>query len=284
MADLTHSHAVLYVDLLGFADMTMTSEDTPTHVPPYETGNWQDDYGAGAPQFWTEKSPISYRLLIFHRRLEELLHHAARSGKIRAMLFSDGAFIVRPDVQSLSHLAREIMRTCLLQMIPVRMGLATGTFQPLKFGADTIGEVGIYTSLFYGTGVVRAHFAERAGKGMRIFVHPSVAVQLPAGADSIVPVGFEHPNYRLLPLSGQSEHARWELDYLFRWKGKPWTAERQSDAATQDRALWEAAKAMKCLAPTDPEVQQQYSATLDALNRMRVAVGRPIFVDPNSST
>src|SRR5471030_2498481 len=101
--------AVLYVDLLGFAQLTLNSDEEPVRIPPYEVGHWQEDYGAGAPSFWTEKSPISHRLLVFHRRLEDVLHKATRRGDIRAMLFSDGAYIVRPDVQMMALLAGDIM-------------------------------------------------------------------------------------------------------------------------------------------------------------------------------
>ena len=257
--------------------MTLTSEEIPVRVPPYETGNWQDDYGAGAPSFWTEKSPISYRLLVFHRRLENLLHQASRQGGLHAMLFSDGAFVVMPQLEHLVELAREIMRTCLVQKIPVRMGIATGTFHPLKFGSDTIGEVGIYSSLFYGTGVVRAHCAERAGKGMRILVHPSVASQLTAGATTVRAAYLEYPDYQLIPLATPIEHASWELDYLSRWKGKPWARPKVDPGTLEDEKLWEAVKEMKSRAPDDPRVRQHYDETQSALNRMRERLERPLL-------
>src|ERR1700694_1109617 len=125
MPTVSHQvQAVLYLDFLGFAAMTMNNEETPVYIPPFETGNWQDDYGAGAPAFWTEKRHIAYNLLIFNRKLEQLLRVAARQGPLQAALFSDGAFVVMPDLAKLAVLAIQVMRTCILSGLPVRMGLA----------------------------------------------------------------------------------------------------------------------------------------------------------------
>jgi hypothetical protein len=285
--------AVLFVDILGFAELTLSSEEYPVRVPPYEIGNWQEDYGAGAPNFWTEKSPISHRLVVFHRRLEEVLHKATRQGDLRAMLFSDGAYVVRPGIETMALLAGDIMRTCLLHRIPVRMGLAMGTFEPLKFGAETIGGTGIYTSLFYGTGVVRAYRAEReSGKGMRIFVHPSAMAALPQGFNGIASGPYEairpgaftpsaatgaRPTYNLMPLLKPSEHASHELEYLHRRNITHWHHPPPDNTDAEDQKLWDAVMFLRSRAPLVESVQQHYIETIAALDAMRQLVGRPTF-------
>ncbi|MEQ1868741.1 MAG: hypothetical protein ABL961_01815 [Vicinamibacterales bacterium] len=258
--------------------MTLNSEDLPFRVPPYEVGNWQEDYGAGS-QFWSEKSPVSYHLFVFHRKIEGLLHRAARQGDLRAMLFSDGAFVVMPSLERLAVLSGDIMRVCLLNRLPVRMGLAVGTFQPVKFGAETIGDTGIYTSLFYGTGVVRAHYAEsdKKTKGMRILVHPSAIATLPGDFDGFKSSPFERIKYRFAPLSARSEPASHEFEYLYRHNPPSWKHPGIDNSHLEDQKLWDAVVRMKTRAPSDSKVQVHYDETLLAINRMRLAVGRPAF-------
>jgi hypothetical protein len=249
-------------------------------VPPYEVGHWQEDYGAGAPSFWTEKNPLGYRLLVFNRRIEDVLRKATRKSDLRAMLFSDGAFVVAKDLAHVALIAGEIMRICILNRIPVRVGLALGTFQPLKFSAETIGNTGLYASLFYGTGVVRAHFTERSGKGMRIFVHPSAIQALPPNFDGFKSSSFERTLYQLMPLADPTEHASHELEFLHRLNPTGWHHPPPDNSHVEDARLWNMVHDMRKSAPSSPEIRVHYDETLAALERMRLRIGRPAYPGP----
>jgi hypothetical protein len=54
------------------------------------------------------------------------------------------------------------------------MGIAQGTFVSLRYGADIAGEAALRSSQFLGTGVVKAHRAEGAIRGVAICIDESV--------------------------------------------------------------------------------------------------------------
>jgi hypothetical protein len=88
------------------------------------------------------------------------------------MLFSDCAFAVYDTALSAARSAAELMRQFFELAVPVRMGLAYGTWHVRRFSFDVNAPLTITRAAFYGTGVVRAVQTEKSGgKGMRIFVH-----------------------------------------------------------------------------------------------------------------
>ena len=160
-----------------------------------------------------------------------------------------------------------------MRRVPVRMGIAYGTFHRVRFRADTTEDVGIYTSQFYGTGAMRAYKTEHnAGKGMRVFIHPSAEPHVVRQDTHPFPVKF-------LELPEPSEHARFEMDYLFR-SGEKYYDHFEAKAEPKDLALWEAVTKMRAEAPRTPAIQVQYDQTLEALNRMRAVQGRPLYPLP----
>ena len=118
------------------------------------------------------------------------------------------------------------MREFIKASVPVRMGLGKGTFYSFGYSTDTGADSMLVSkSRFIGTAVVRAHAAERCGgKGLRIFVHPTVSDLDDSSAD-----------FKILDLPEPFNDVKRELDYLFR--SKPAQEKSMVDAA--DRELFQ---------------------------------------------
>src|SRR5437588_10941089 len=73
--------------------------------------------------------------------------------------------------------------------IPVRMGIARGSYRILRFLTDSSAHVTFHMSQFLGTGIVRAYQTERCGlPGLRILLHPNLEPLLDKEALRIVRV------------------------------------------------------------------------------------------------
>jgi hypothetical protein len=152
----------------------------------------------------------------------------------------------------------ELMRKFIAEKVPVRMGIGKGTFYPSQFSTDLIGSTIVTRSLFVGTAVVRSHYAEKCGgKGLRIFVHPSVEAEFISTRVALV-----------TPF----ESAKWELDFLYETR----PAQQKPSAEEDDHSLFDAVVEMKATAPENE--QHHYLDTLEAMNRMRQKNSRPPVV------
>jgi hypothetical protein len=145
------------------------------------------------------------------------------------------------------------------------MGIGRGTFYVFGFSTDLSDSTTITRSLFAGTAAVHAYAAERSGgKGMRIFVHPSLGHKRDLIAQGV----------KVLTLPKPNDAATWELDYLYETR----PAQEQPPAAESDLELFKAVKSMKN-PKAEIKVRRQYIETHKALNQMRRANNRE-FVDP----
>jgi hypothetical protein len=71
--------------------------------------------------------------------------------------------------------AMELVRWLLPDRVLVRVGIAHGSFEAVRFRSDVTADSGDHAAHFLGTGVVRSHEAEKCGiKGIRILLHSSV--------------------------------------------------------------------------------------------------------------
>src|SRR5262249_13989664 len=156
------------------------------------------------------------------------------------------------------HVARNLMRRFIKWGVPVRMGIGKGTFYDIEYLTKTNGgSVIVSKSRFIGTAVINAYAAEQCdGKGMRIFLDASIEEDL------------RHIQ-RHLPLPQPLKTVRWELDYLH----EPRPIHEEASVEAHDRELFD--KVARMSDPASPaNIQLQYSETLAALNRMRVANSR----------
>jgi len=247
-------HTLIFVDMLGFAALTKSN---PTRL----VRNGPDECGFSG----SSTSPLQTQFNRFHRTLESCIVEQRLSGGVQAMLYSDCAYLDAGNSVRAGLIATELMRKFLRERVPVRMGMGRGTFYAFNFSTDLSDSTTVTRSLFAGTAVVHAYAAERSGgKGMRVFVHPSLGPER----------HLIEQRVKMLTLPRPNDAATWELDYLYETR----PAQEQPPADKSDLELFEAVASMK-----DPKaeikVRRQYIETHKALNQMRRANSRKPF-DP----
>jgi hypothetical protein len=192
---------------------------------------------------------------------------------IRSITFSDSAFIATDSVYDAIDIAKSVWSRLTKVHVPVRCGVAYGSFVILRFRSDLSLRADTHAAQFVGTGAVWAHAAcERSGlKGMRVFLHPSAADTL--GDPYISGNSFmKELRHDTMPLGEHeaSAHAACEVRQLHE-KTHPQIKD------IVDRQYWRDVQVMHQTAVNDgapPDALAHYEATFDALNRMRAAIGR----------
>ena len=183
------------------------------------------------------------------------------------MVFSDCAFLILGPALHTALSATALMRDLMEAGVPVRMGLASGTFDVMRLSSEEYGGCNLTRAVFSGTGIVRAQRAEKCGgKGMRIFVHPKMAQELESIRQRVA----------VLPLLKPFPAAQWELSYLFE---EDHGQADSSTAAERDQALWTATANIRSTLPQPiaAKVGIHYRETSAAINRMRQKAGRRPF-------
>lgn len=248
---------VLFLDLLGFAALTADNLID-------ENGLRQSERILGLDSFdmlrWSENE-LTRTFRGFHFTLKSAIDLASMRHRLTAITFSDSAFIATDYLNDLANIAGEIARNLLLQRIPVRMGVAWGSFAALRFRSDVTAEGGEHAAQFLGTGVVNAHAAESCGiKGIRLLLHPSVMWLREQKMHTAVRLGQQE--LRVIPCHeselGNRAAITHELNY--------WSFGR-----TAEVRAWHALQDMWTAAPFD--VHHHYRATAEAINRMRMTQG-----------
>ena len=255
----TDNKVVLFVDILGFAALT---ESYPLDVDRCRVGDRPIAYQFNEI-FEASRNELAHTFSEFHRSLRGALSLARMSHPLTAITFSDSIFIATAHAYEAVNIAIDLLHTLMRQKVPVRMGIAYGSFAALRFRSDITADSGDHAAQFLGTAIVRAHAAETCGiKGLRILLHPSVIPLLDDIHHS--PVLTEGRSHPLLHLEC-SEKERLnkasvlrEIDY---WHLTP----------TKEAEAWRGLQDMWNNAPLS-EVDH-YEATAEAINRMRIAQG-----------
>ncbi len=241
---------ILFVDMLGFAALVEKEGDELNELSPIFTG--VELYSPSPAE-----SLLGYRFINFHRCLNQARVRLQELGAGTAIVFSDSAFLRIDSLENAVHIARTLMFELVTSEVPVRMGLARGSYRMLRFLTDSSARVSFHMSQFLGTGVVRAYETEGCGvPGLRILLHPDLERLLDKDALRIIPV---KPNEKM------RLNVRYEVNYL-----DP-TADRLGqdfdDCIQFDSLRWMAAV-------TDEPFQYHYLETFNAWNVMRAQIGR----------
>lgn len=237
---------LVFVDILGFEAIT---REIRVRVEDYP----RDKHGFTG----SGTTELQGRFVRFSNVLDRHVFNEGFTGGIQAMLFSDCAFLVYENALRAALGASDLMRCFITRGVPVRMGLGKGTFYDMEYVTITTAAQSrvVSKSRFYGTAVVNAHAAESCGgKGMRIFLHDSLAEDL-----SLV-----RQRVRPMKLRRAFKGVRYELDYLY--EQQPAGAEPSEDE--KDRELFAKVALLKNLA-WPKRVLRQYTETHAAMNRMR---------------
>ena len=165
---------VLFVDLLGFASLT------ENHSLQLDFIKDSDKSLANIAMVISgQENPLTRTFTAFHRALKAAINLAQMDHPVTAITFSDSAYVATSCLFEAVNIASYLVQTLVSQHVPMRAGIAYGTFSAVKFRSDVTLDGADHAAHFLGTGVVRAHAAETCGiKGIRILLHPSAAALL----------------------------------------------------------------------------------------------------------
>lgn len=252
----TENKVVLFMDLLGFAALT---KENALHRDLIDLIKAADTlFSLDLDRILAlQRNPLARTFVTFHRTLKASIDLARMRYPLTAITFSDSAFVVTTRLFEAVSIGVDMAKSLLEQRIPVRMGVAYGSFAAVRFRSDMTDATGDHGAHFLGTGVVYSHQAEKCGvKGIRILVHRSAVPLL--GDPAHNPITSDEGRIRWLPCP--SEDVQYEIDY---WRFKP----------TAEAKAWHALQEMWAAAPES--AVEHYRATAEAINHMRVSRGEP---------
>jgi hypothetical protein len=243
---------VLFVDMLGFADMVEKDPDAANRLTATFLLTPEDDpLTHGLVEM--SKGLLGKRFAAFHRTVEGCVRRFVQDG-VASITFSDSAFIQMDDLVLLAHCARDLMAELITKRVPARVGIGVGTFKALRFMSDTSGKANLQASQFLGTAVIRAYRAEHCGEAsMTVLLHPSLEQPL---KDARVP---------LVELETRFPHAFAQLNYL-KLQPKDPNGNTFQPMKTNYDVLRSRVEDMAKVA--DEKMMHYYTNTLTALQRM----------------
>ncbi|MGD0326184.1 MAG: hypothetical protein ABSD45_20875 [Terriglobia bacterium] len=251
MAEPFEATFILFVDMLGFAALVEKEGDQLNQLSPIFTNV---ELYSPSPS----ESLLGHRFVNFHRCLNQARVRLQELGAGTAIVFSDSAFLRTDGIENAVHIARTLMFDLVTSEVPVRMGLARGSYRMLRFLTDSSARVSFHMSQFLGTGVVRAYETERSGvPGLRILLHPALEPLLDKDALRIIPV---EPSGKL------RLDVRSEVNYLEK-KNDLGLGPDYDDCIQFDCLRWMAGV-------TEEQFQYHYIGTFKAWNVMRAQLGR----------
>jgi hypothetical protein len=255
---------VLFADMLGFAALT---EAYPVDIPRLTA--YDGPMAAGLAYIGAPENRLAHAFSLFHFRVRSALTLARIQHPLTAISFSDSVFVATDHLFEATGMAIQLVQSLMRSKIPVRVGVAHGSFVALRFRSDVIPSTGEgdHASQFVGTGVVRAHAAEECGiKGIRILLHPSVIPLLNDPAHN--PVTTRKGSS---PLIRTQECSPAEIGKASR-TGVQQEVDYWHQGVTDEGAAWKGLQEMWDAAPTT--ALEQYEATAEAINRMLNSQGR----------
>ena len=253
------NHFVVFADMLGFAALV---EANPIDVRMLLASGRPGSMGWD--NILKPKNPLTEAFSSFHNHIKWEIMMAEMSDPVTAVTFSDSVFFATSNFVVAATFATRLTHSMLSTRVPVRVGIAHGSFAAVRFRSEISPESGDHAAQFLGTAVVRACQTEKCGiKGMRVLLHPSLEPLLgEAGAsESISPSGNAGPHRFLKVASAELDNSirvRYELNY--------WDL-----AAMKERKAWHSFQDMWTAAPAF--TANHYQATAEAIDRMRVDQG-----------
>ena len=238
---------IVFADVMGFAALVESEPDleltpamsralAPDYNPNVQYANPADNV---APTTLVRTIGAFYRTVVGNEQ-----YPRATS----AVFFSDCVFLVFDDLDHAFFSAQGILNYLLIfHRIAVRVGIGFGTFIDARHSAIRTPRYSLTAAQFFGTGVTRAHAAERTKiSGFRALIHPSVDVAASQNQ-------FLKSHY--VPLQSPSQSAAGEVNILS-------SGAIFSDANRMGSSL----AAMKAWAPES--AHHHYDATFIAVRNM----------------
>jgi hypothetical protein len=249
------NQVVLFADMLGFATLTKAH---PIDMKMLSSRV----YSLSLEQLLSiSDNPLTTAFAGFHSALSAAISMAEQRHPLTAITFSDSAFIATDYLFQATTLAADVARSMIRRSIPVRMGMAFGSFAALRFRSDISSDGGDHAAQFLGAAVVNAYEAERCGiKGLRILLHPTIKPLLGDSAHNPTTIPFGNRPIRLLELNSAEQDNKAGINSELDYWDLPITEERKGWRNLQD--MW-----LKAPEPA----KNHYEATAAAIDRMRIA-------------
>ncbi len=245
---------VLFADMLGFARLTEKHSIDRLSSINLDSIN----------SFLEKSNPLEHAFSKFHYSLKWRILQAKMWHPITAITFSDSVFIATSYLYETVQIGVDLIQSMMSQKVPLRIGIAYGSFAALAFKSDISSDGGDHASQFLGTAVVRAHLAESCGiKGIRILLHPSAIPLLKDKTHNPESQSVLSQPIHYLECAEKEQKNKadvhYEVDY---WNFK---VKRNAEGS------WKGLQDMWKDAPENETVH--YIATAEAIERMRMTHG-----------
>lgn len=253
---------VIFLDILGFSNLTLENEIDLISI--------KRNYGTLDEQFGYILQQKANRLTEvfsnFHHMLESGFSLARLSCHFTSITFSDSAFIATNRLQDAVLVISNLMRGFIRNQVPVRAGIASGTFEVIRFKSDIMSDSSEHASHFLGTGVVKACQSESCGiKGMRILLHPSIeeiCAKTCTGKSILIQECDSIESNNKIGVTKEINY--WDFNI------------------TDEKTSWRNFQKMWKTAPANSA--DHYEATANAIQKMRIARGFPLIKDLRKSS
>jgi hypothetical protein len=130
--------AVLFADLLGFASLTEQYPLELDRVRHSDRPLWHLENMIGSPP----ANPLTHAFTRFHQSLKWTIQFAQMSHPLTAITFSDSAFIATTYLFEAVSIAVDLVQSLLKQRVPMRVGIAYGSFSAVRFRSDVTVDTG----------------------------------------------------------------------------------------------------------------------------------------------
>jgi hypothetical protein len=175
-----HVKFAAFVDILGFASLVeqLDASDFESLLESWQRDSWK----FSAPEYALLNSYRRFGASFeeWHRGVAlDKLRRGSKTG-IHAFLFSDSCFVASDSAMDIIDFTGAMVRSMILQGVPVRAGLGAGTFATFEIATRRGGTDDLLVRCpFTGSSIVRAYRAESSGiRGLRGLIHPSFAMSL----------------------------------------------------------------------------------------------------------
>lgn len=250
---------VLFADMLGFAKLI---EKYPIDIDGLTVCD--KPLSLSLDRFFRKsQNLLSDAFSSFHYSLKWAIMMAKMRHPITAITFSDSVFIATNYLFEAVKISVELVQSLMSQKVPIRVGIAYGSFAALTFRSDISLEGGDHASQFLGTSVVRAHLAESCGiKGIRILLHPSIMPLLEDETHNPTTNSGVSKAICIFECSEKEQINRTSIQHEVDYWNLPISAKTKA---------WKGLQEMWDMAPSNEA--EHYLATAEAINRMRIAQG-----------
>ena len=135
---------VLFADLLGFAALT---EQHPLDVQCLRNSDRLDVIFGEA---FKAPNPLTHAFTEFHRAVRWALQISQMKHASTAITFSDSAFVATTLLHEAVGIAVYVMQSLLKSGVPLRIGIASGSFEAVRFRSDITSDGGDHAAHFLG--------------------------------------------------------------------------------------------------------------------------------------